>query len=203
MKKFAIVFIALLPPVYVFSQYQDPDMDQVESKQVINTYPLYLGLGSGVNHYSGIIGLTTEGNISGNFSAVGDLGIGDLGYKFSAGLRYYQHYPKGLFYGVGISYTPGIDSTRVKLETTQSTGKTTDVDLKINKIETLNLSLGYAWTLGKRFRFNLELGYAILLPDTPYEVLTPGVKLTSTSKQAMNLITPGGLLLGFGFSFGM
>lgn len=202
MKKVIILIVILLLPLYSFAQYQNPGKEEKSPAKESTSYPVYLGFGSGFNHYTGLIGLSAEGKIFGNFTLLGDLGIGSF-FKASAGIRYYQHYSKGLFYGLGVSYSPGADSVNIKLETTTSGNTTEKVALKLNNIETLNLSIGYAWKLGKRARFNLETGYALLLNSKPYEVLTPGVVLTSTSKAIMNLTIPGGFLFGLGFSFGL
>ena len=202
MKKLAIIFVVLLLPISSFAQYQSPDQVEKAPAKQATSYPLYIGFGSGINHYTGLIGLSAEGRIGGNFAILGDLGIGSF-FKASAGLRYYQHYSNGLFYGLGVSFSPGADSINVKLETTRTTGSSEKVALKFHNMETLNLSLGYAWKLGKRARFDLEVGYAVLLTKNPYEVLTPGVELSNTSKLAMNWTVPGGFLLGIGFSFGL
>ena len=94
MKKIAILLLAFLFPVYTYSQYQNPDEVEQKPSGPGISHPFYIGIGSGFNCYSGLIGISAEGKIVKNLTITGDFGLGGMGYKISGGLRYYQHYPK-------------------------------------------------------------------------------------------------------------
>jgi hypothetical protein len=64
-------------------------------------------------------------------------------------------------------------------------------------IYTYNLRIGNACKAG------FSAGYAIPLSTEPYTVNTPGVTLTETSKQLMDIMAPGGLIVGIRFMFGI
>src|SRR5688572_31232931 len=68
----------------------------------------YIGLGSGVENFTGLLGVSIEANLQGNFSLYGGLGLGSWGYKFSGGFKYYPEYPYRWAYCASISHATGL-----------------------------------------------------------------------------------------------
>jgi hypothetical protein len=169
------------------------------------TRKVYLGIGTGVNYPAGLIGISLELQLTTDLTAYGALGMGSWGGKVGAGLRYYVDYPKSWAFGLGYSYATGIDDVDLTLENSYvysggSTG-TTAVNFKLLPVSTINISVLKQWMIGKqkRNRIGLELGYAIPTATDRYQVAE---SLTSKGKNFMNLMQPGGLLLGTTLSFG-
>jgi hypothetical protein len=160
-----------------------------------------LAISTGVNNINGFLGANFELNLLPKVSAIAGVGIGGWGTKLSIGARFYKQYNKGLIYGISYSTMSGGDVTQ-ELET--STGSKQKVDLKYERTGTINLTIGKAIPVGKKSnRFYFEGGYAIATDAEPYKVLTPGIELSDDSKAAMRISSPGGLILGLGFSFGL
>ncbi|MBK7029337.1 MAG: hypothetical protein IPH45_09045 [Bacteroidales bacterium] len=84
----------------------------------------------------------------------------------------------------------------------ETTSGTKDVTMDLYSGMTLNPTIGYKWVMRKRHRFFLEAGYAVPLQDSPWKV-TDGSELTSTSKQVLKILSPGGLSLGMGIQFAL
>jgi hypothetical protein len=62
---------------------------------------------------------------------------------------------------------------------------------------------GYRFfNVGRNNRFHLQLGYSYGLRDARYTVQS-GLTLTRSSDALVRVISPGGVVLGLGFSFGI
>jgi hypothetical protein len=168
------------------------------------TRSLYLGFGTGINTYSGALGITGEFHIASPVSLVGSLGIGSWGSKSSIGLRYYPHYPNQWAFTVSYSHCSGMNDVDLKLEEDfvkgQDGSKTYKVDLR--SINTVNISAMKHWMIGKRKinRIHLEIGYAIPTSTDRYRV---PAELTDKGKTFMRLLEPGGVIIGTGITFGL
>lgn len=191
-----LVFLSL--PVYS-QAYEYPERTTSPLEFVPNSY---LGLSTGINNFNGMLGINGEIKIIRNFTIAGGAGIGGWGYKFAGALRYYIHYPKGFYFALGYSTATGLQGFEAELETTRPGGNQM-VELNLNRANNLNISASYQWRLGKRFRLGLEFGYSFPLQDDAWELVTENVVLSDTSEQVMDILTPGGLIIGFGFSVGL
>ena len=201
MKRLLNLILLLIIPVLLYSQ--DPgiyDQPETEQKQVIIP-KIFLGPSLGINNICGMIGFLAEVNIVKNFSLAGGVGVGFWGYKASLAGRYYNHYPRGVYYCLGISAASGYNDITYNLKVKPDSSM--DVDMILHPAYNLNISIGYQFKIGKKNRLNLEIGYSLPLNNNLYEVKTPGVELTDESKQVMDLLTPGGLIIGMAFSFGI
>jgi len=210
MKKLIYSILLLSIPALSFAQdtgiYDQPDKDQNDETEKKEMYiaKTYLGPSIGINNISGMIGFLAEVNIVKNVTLTGGLGMGAWGYKASLGGRYYRNYPKGIFYGLGISTATGGKEVEVDLNVEPDNRKET-VKMDLDQVFNVNLSLGYQFRLGKRARFNFEVGYSVPLQDEPYKVSNSNSNfvLSSDGKKAMDFSTPGGLILGIAFTFGI
>jgi hypothetical protein len=183
-----------------FSQAYDSPMQKASALEY--TPGGYLGLSSGINNFNGILGINGEIRVIRNFTITGGAGIGSWGYKFAGAVRYYIHYPKGFYFGAGYSSATGLLEFETELETTEPGGLQM-VELNLYRANNLNLTASYQWRLGKRFRLGLDFGYSIPLQDKAWELVSEEVVLTDASEKVMDILTPGGLIIGFGFSIGI
>ncbi len=159
----------------------------------------YLGFGTGLESFSGIIGITGDFRVHNNFFLRGGAGIGSWGGKLSVGLRNEQKYGKSFGYGIYLSRATGLKNFTTQLET--NTG-TKDVKLDLLPGFTLNPTLSYKWLIHDLHRFFIEAGYAIPLQTDPWKV-TDGSVLTDTSKLVLQMLQPGGFSFGLGIQFAL
>ncbi len=192
-----LLFILSLP---AFSQAYDYPERRTDPTEYVPGG--YLGVSIGINNFNGMLGINGELKIVKNLTIAGGAGIGGWGYKFAAAMRYYIHYPKGWCFGLGYSSATGMKGFEAELETSYPGGNQMVV-LNLNRANNLNLTGSHQWRLGKRFRLGLEFGYSFPLQDQAWEVASENVVLSDTSEQVMNILTPGGLIIGFGFSVGI
>jgi len=159
----------------------------------------YLGLGTGVESFSGLIGITGDFRASNNFFIRGGIGLGSWGGKFSIGVRNESKSGNSIGYGIYLSRATGLNSFTYNMETT--TGKK-DVKMELLPGFTINPTISYKWLIHDLHRFFIEAGYAIPLQTDPWKV-ADGSELTQDSKNLMHTLAPGGFSIGLGFQFAL
>jgi hypothetical protein len=193
--------------LFVLLTVQTLRLHSQEQHRVLLPDPIpaaYLGLGAGINNYSGLIGIGLEMPIFPPFTIFGQAGIGTWGTKVGGGLRYYQHPDLyGSAWALGYSRASGLTDFVVELEI-ENPKMNTNVLLDLEKVGTLNFDYSYNLKIGRKSKFSFHVGYAFALNNGDNYVLkTSGVQLSSTSKQTLKIMQPGGLLLGLALMFGM
>ncbi|MDP3461222.1 MAG: hypothetical protein Q8S18_00365 [Bacteroidales bacterium] len=161
----------------------------------------YIGIGTGLNSYTGLLGLRLEVPLTDRFFLFGGAGIGSWGYKIGGGLSY--NLKKSLFgpaISLGYSSASGLVDFETKLETTSGTETMVTLDLK--EVGNLNLMYSYQWKIGKGNKISLGTGYSFKLTSDFYDV-TSNHSLSSSSKQVLEIMAPGGLIVSFAFLFGI
>lgn len=177
------------------------DGQRLNTNHRSDTLPKFaIGLGSGINNFTAIFGLSAKIRVINKLSLQGGIGLGGWGYKYSIGLIFDKHYNGGWSYGIGYSVCPGENNIKANLQV--SSGTTQSVTLNYLQASTINLKAGYSWRIGEKNTFYLEFGYAIPMESSPWKV-TDGSTLSNTSTSALQLIQPGGVILGLGFTFGI
>lgn len=161
---------------------------------------LYLGLGTGINNYTALLGISGSLRIHDKLFVRGGFGIGGWGNKFSIGLKYDADNNEGWTFGIGYSICPGANNVKSAMPVESGGNKKVTIDFL--KASTINLTIGHNWSVGKSNIFYMEFGYAIPMQSNSWKV-TDGSILSGTSKSTLNLIQPGGLIIGAGFSFGI
>ena len=199
-KFISVVSLFSILTLSLFSQAYDYPDRRAEALEF--TPNGYLGLSTGINNFNGLLGINGEIRVINNFTIAGGAGIGSWGYKLAGAVRYYIHYPKGLYFAIGYSSAIGAPGVEIELETTRPGGNQM-VELDLHPANNLNLSASYQWRLGRRFRLGLEFGYSFPLQDRAWELVSEDVILSDASEEVMDFLTPGGLVLGFGFSIGL
>jgi hypothetical protein len=206
MKKITGTLIFLLVLSYTsFAQEMSLGKDYYAAPERTGS-TLFLGFGTGINNYLGIIGPSLEFQIAPKFTIFGGAGWGSWGNKVSAGIRYYGNFPGNWAVGLGISHSGGLEKIEFNMLPEYVVGQSENVlvPFKLKGANTLNLSANRYWLMGKarKSRFNIEFGYAVPLAENQYEV-KDGYQLTSDGRYFMNIMQPGGINIGAGFSFGL
>jgi hypothetical protein len=159
----------------------------------------YIGLGLGINDYG--LGFGLEFPLHNKINGYGNIGVGGWGYKIGVGLSYFPRMaPFGSSINIGYSYASGLPDLETELEVSPN-NTTQEVLLDLKPVGTINLFYTYSWTLGRRGKFSLSAGYAVPFEEDAYELKTPNVVLSSTSKQVMRMMQPGGFIFGLKFMF--
>jgi hypothetical protein len=165
----------------------------------------YLGFGSGLNNSCGLIGLNLEQFVAGRISVFGAAGIGSWGFKTAIGGRYYLDSKTGKAIGVSFSNASGLTDFEPGNVKILENGQEVDSKGKFNllPVQQINITWIRMWQAGKTNRIGIELGYSINLSGKD-KVTGPDVpKLTDESKEAFNIVQPGGLIIGLTFNFGL
>jgi len=215
MKKISLLSVVLMLSIHVFAQDTDepvkhrgdhPPKKEVEKPKILRPlrYPsFYINTSTGINNNTGLLGLSFDVPVAKYFSVEAGAGISTWGYKFAALGKYYlQPGHRGWAFGAGITHSTGLQNTQQNLQTVD--GNTEEVGLNLNPQTNVFLAAYRYWNLGKRYnRFFLELGWSIPVSGGDKFDQVSGTQITSTSVSTMNLLSPGGLIIGAGFSFGV
>ncbi len=178
-----------------------PLMGQADDNSSIEPLPkFYVGVGAGVNSFTGILGLSGTINVTDHVALRGAAGIGAWGYRFTFGINGHKDYRRGWNYGLSYSYYSGIADMKLDMEV--NSGDKEKVTLDYLPTGTINFTLARSWRLGRKNSFYLETGYAKAIQNKPWKV-SSGQILSPTSNQVMNIVRPGGLMFGVGFTFGL
>lgn len=174
------------------------DAQTITENQSEQSHPFYLGVGTGIDNFTGTIGVSGTLKVYDKLSLRGGVGLGGWGAKSSIGLKYDTSDAGRWSYCLGYSYCPGQDNLKLNME--MSTGSKQDVTLNYLSASTINLAIDRNWRVGKANIFYLEFGYAIPMQSNRWKV-TDGSSISSNSERVLNISQPGGLILGAGFAF--
>jgi len=204
----SVIFFLLLSN-YLFAQHRE---EKEQPKSEYSPSDAYISVGSGINYNTGLLGVQFEKKFADKFSGYIGAGFGTWGDKITVGGRYYFGEALTSAFSFSYTYVTGSKNVKANLYAVDSTnlssqqGKQVTMTYDLNPVSTINFSWLKYWKMGKRSRFNIELGWSFLLNTVGdnYKVNDPvGIKLTDASKAAFNILQPGGLMVGIGFSFGL
>ncbi len=199
MKKINLLFLLLSFAVGAFAQHKN-DMKPTHKKSRGACPKMYVTISTGLNNPTGLIGLNLDVPVLKSLSVEGGAGISTWGSKVTAGLKYYfSPCHRGWALGAGITHNTGLNNFTTNLETVYGTEEVT-----LNLLPQTNVYIaGYKfWNLGRRNnRIYTMLGWSIPFSNHNYDELY-GDDLSSNGKTTLSILTPGGLVVGFGFSFG-
>ncbi|MBI3500968.1 MAG: hypothetical protein HY063_04160 [Bacteroidetes bacterium] len=163
----------------------------------------YLGIGSGLNNYNGLLGIGANLRIHKTMFLLAGAGIGSWGNKVSAGIKYTRKFTSSWGYAMSYSHSTGLKDFKTQLETTASKPNgTEEVVLDLLPASTVNAAASYNWFFRRNKLFYIEFGYGVSIETAPY-VIKNGVTLTNKSKQVLQLLQPGGVIFGIGFMWGI
>ena len=202
MKYLFIISLSFIQLIAINAQ-DDDIYSNVNNEEPNNLYNVYIGTSSGINNINGVLGGILELQVGQKVTGIGGLGLGLWGLKTTADLRIYKSYPQSIYYSFGLSYHTGWGNMQIDY-TDPDTGDINAVDINFNPVTTLNLLIGFQWGISRdnRFRINLEGGYAFPLTREPYKINTTFMQNDQNLIQSMDLLSPGGIILGMGLTMG-
>jgi len=197
MKKQFLTLVGLLMGLGLFAQ------NSVGSGGAVNPSAqkgaFYLGLGTGINSPSGMIGLRLDAKVTEKLMLGVAAGIGSWGTKVSANAYFIT--PSNWCPMIGIGHTSGIDSIALEMGVQNKAGFQ-QVPVQLKPVNVINLGVHKQWFTKRGNRLFLELGYSVNVTNSIYRELNP-VKypLTAESRQLIRFMSPGGLIASFGVAF--
>lgn len=164
---------------------------------------LYIGVSTGLENPGGLLGFNVDVPVTQQFSLGTGVGLSSWGYKtYGEGRFYFGECNRGWALGTGITYNTGIRNFNTVLPT-KLYGEQ-DVPLDLEPKLNVFLAAYRFWSLGRSgHRMYLALGYSLRTDNNNYTILNPVYELTTEGKQVMQILAPGGFMIGFGFSFGV
>jgi hypothetical protein len=166
----------------------------------------YFGLGTGINANTGIFGIKLDARVNESILIEASAGIGTWGNKIGLGLILNAINSNSWCPVISISRATGIDnvSSNLELQNSSNIKYKRDVDMNLKPATLFNIGMQRHWVRPKGNRIVLELGYSILVAGGEYNAtLNPGEKLSDISTNAMDIIKPGGIMIGFSYNFGI
>lgn len=163
---------------------------------------LYYGFSTGMNNAVGIFGPQFDVALDETFSLGTGFGISSWGYKLFAESRFYfGECNRGWALGAGVTYNTGIRD--VVLEDQETLGGRQNIPVELHPQTNVMLSGYRFFNLGRRGRnrWHLQAGASIPTSRKKFTQLD-GPPLAGTPTESLKRASPGGLILGIGFSFG-
>lgn len=163
----------------------------------------YIGLSTGINNNNGLLGFNLEYNIAENLSLSGGMGLSTWGQKASLeGKYFFKNCYRGTAIGLGVTRSSGLRSIVFQDDAVPpNMGK---VNIELELLPQLNIALfGYTYfKVGRKNRFHFLYGYSVPTSEKTFKVLS-SESPSKSLKSVIQLMAPGGLMLGLGFSFGV
>ncbi|MEI8278276.1 MAG: hypothetical protein WCG87_00860 [Bacteroidota bacterium] len=188
---------------------QDQDDEEMHLRRRIHAhdkrdgnYPVvFLGASSGINNENGALGFNLDFPLAKKVSFSSGFGASTWGTKVFSEARYYlKNGYKGWAIGGGASYSTGNNSFKGRMQTVA--GSRERVTLDLHPIPDLFLAFYKFWNIGKRYnRLFIDFGWSVPLENVTYRQIS-GPPLDSKGHDRLLLLSPGGLIVGGGISFG-
>jgi hypothetical protein len=161
---------------------------------------LFLGPGLSANEYG--IGLTTEIPFSDKFSANANLGLGGWGFKLGGSFNFYPvSVSQKSEFSLGYSWASGLKDFETELWI-YPYGDLRTINLDLNPVSTINATYTYNLKVGKTCKLGFSAGYALSINSEPAWILNSTDPLNSDSKSLLDILQPGGLIIGVKFVIG-
>ncbi len=203
MKK--LLLLILFCPLFLLKlNANPPPFVELDVSEIDIPPKIYLGIGLGINNYSGILGIGCKIRVYETFFIRGGAGLSTWGWKTTGGIIYERKYTKGWGFGLGYSSCSGIKDFETELQVITQGGNLVDkkVLLDLQRASSVNLTASYNWVMRKQNKFFIEFGYAVPVETTPYKVKDDS-NLSVASKAVLDMMRPGGLIFGLGIMFGL
>ena len=164
----------------------------------------YIGFSTGINNLNGFLGPNVDVAVSPSVSIGAGVGFSTWGTKGGLEARYYfspARCNRGWAVGAGITHSTGRRDAELELQVVGSGDNTRTVLLELEPKSNFFVAGYHFFRLGRRNRFHLSLGYSLPLSETGYKNKSP-YRLTEASDLVVRTLSPGGVIIGLGFSFG-
>ncbi len=131
-----------------------------------------------------------------------------MGYRFSAGIRYYiRDIQSGPALGLGVAYNTG--EKRAEIDGAVRTGTGVEEDtliMNLNPVTVLNITFIYGFTISLNTKLYIETGYGIAFSENDYEYIrakkTSGTPdMDADTHYKLDIMEPGGFILSLGVAF--
>ncbi len=175
----------------------------VIDKKSISYYPKsFVGIGHGVNCYTGIVGLGLEFPVDDHFSIFFAGGLGSWGYKAGGGMGIYLMKPNnGPSFSFGYAYASGIKNYMIEIETHM--GELEVVTMNLHPVGNIQLMFHYNIPVGRSGKIAIGSGYSVKLIKENFFEIKSQHKLSDNGKEMMKILQPGGLIMSFMYCFGI
>lgn len=161
---------------------------------------VYIGPSLGINNPAGFVGAAFDVPVTTQFSLGTGIGLSTWGWKTNLeGRFYFRECNRGWALAAGATYNTGIEDIFITMPTTLGER---EVLLDLEAAPAVFFSGYHFFSMGSRHRFYLQMGYTRRFDQDPYTVKSGDI-LTSDGKTVLRLLAPGGVMFGFGFSFGI
>jgi hypothetical protein len=156
----------------------------------------YVGLATGINNYTGILGAGIQVGLTPQWSLRGGAGVGSWGTKVTGGVLFSPTSKSKWKINAAFSSASGVDDIELDLDTD---GGNKLVLLNLNRQGLVNLSLVRFYENKKSRGFVLEFGYSFIAGPATFYTVKDGSSLASSSIRLLNVLRPGGFTLGMGY----
>lgn len=196
MKRILFLLIALIILSAVFNlaeaQYVKPQPNLNPEAS-----DFYLVFSSGIDNYTGILGIGVMFPFNDQFALRAGVGIGGWGGKISAGVKYENLLESGFGFGLGYSHCTGVKE--IDLELQDQSGGSRSINMDLLPVGSVNLTINKNWVFKRGNVFYLESGYAIATGSGDYYKVNDGKVLVPDEELILRIMRPGGLVLSTGF----
>ncbi len=207
MRKIITICFCLFMVNMLYSQSRIINSTPIENLPEHKPPFLSLGVGLGINNYCGLFGAGMKVNVYETFYLKGGVGIGSWGYKYSIGAGYDLKSRNSWGFGVYYEQASGIKGFYTDLDVINN-GVTTKqkVEMDLKPVGSVNLTATKTWNFKRNPHncFYIEMGLAFQVASGDmYKLKDENVVLSDLSKSTITMMSPGGLVFGVGFLFGM
>lgn len=173
--------------------------DSSETSSERNNF--YLSISSGIDNYTGILGVGAVIPFSDQVGLRIGAGIGSWGGKISAGLKFQDLTKSGVGFGLGYSSCSGLQDFDLTFE--DQSGGSRVVNMDFNRVGSLNFTINKNFLLKEGMLLYIESGYAVATGGTDFYTINDGSTLDDDEELILNIIRPGGLILSLGLLIGL
>jgi hypothetical protein len=155
----------------------------------------YIGAGTGLNGPSGLAGIFVNYRLYKFVHLNAGTGLSLWGFRHSIGAEIDANPVKGGGVGIGYSYSTGFDSINLSISNGRSS---TERVMQLYPTKTINLTFHYKLLIFKRHYIQFYTGIASKIGTRvagQYRILE-GDPLSQDDKDVLNVMVPGGFMLG-------
>ncbi len=194
MKKLLLTLLVATVTLTAYAQYGRRSSDCPK---------FYIGLGTGLNNPAGLLGVNLDVPITSSFSLGAGGGLSSWGWKaYFEGRYYFGECNRGWAIGVGGTYNTGL-SDALEVDQDPNNIGIPSALVTLEPVPAVFLSGYRFFDVGKRGnRFYIQVGWSQRFDDKPYSS-SPFRPLTTDGETVMRILSPGGVIVGLGFSFGV
>lgn len=200
MKKVFLLFMLLCQLHSIVGQRMDIPSGNVYNEST--SKKVFIGPSFGTNNPTGLIGFKADFRIKDHWLLGGGAGLGGWGYKLGFTAQYlFKKEMRGFGLGTGLTYTTG-GANDLKITENKPSGYSQEVSIKQKPCSTILLTGSNYFKMGKKNRFYLQYGFSIALNRDQFDVYS-NTTIEDETQAIINILSPGGILFGFGFLFGV